>query len=78
MSSYLTRIDCARNCTLNLTQYISFRFLNYLLYNAYVLHRVMDCEEEVDLCAQGSSSDFLSSLIIRSGNPSPYGRLYAS
>lgn len=55
MALYLTKSDCPWNGTLNLTQFISFRFLKYFLYHSYALHRIMEYEEEVDLCAEDFS-----------------------
>lgn len=45
-SPKLTYIDCSRNVTLNLTQYLCLNFIMYLVYNSYVLHRVVS----VDSC----------------------------
>lgn len=57
MSRYLTHIEAGRGSNLNLSQFITLRFLNYLVYNAYVLHRVMAVEESLDTRRQGGSTD---------------------
>lgn len=42
---------------MNLPQFITLRFLTYLLYNAYVLHCLMYVEDVLDSRRQGDGSD---------------------
>lgn len=48
MSRYLTHIKSGLGSNLNLSQFVTLRFLNYLIYNAYVLHRVIAVEDILD------------------------------
>lgn len=57
MSCYLTHIESGRGSNLNVSQFVTLRFLNYLVYNAYVLHRVIAVEDIIDARQQGGNSD---------------------
>lgn len=56
MSRYLKNIESGI-INLNLSQFVTLQFLNYLLYNSYVLHLLMSVEEILDAHRQGGNSD---------------------
>lgn len=48
MSRYMTHIEAGRRSNLNLSQFAAMRFLNYLLYNAYIVSRSINVAHILD------------------------------
>lgn len=75
MSRYLRNIDCACNRSLNVTQYISFIFMNYLLNKMYCIGLWGAINKLIYVLR--ALLQMLLRRLLWSRNPSPYGRLYA-
>lgn len=62
MSRYMTHIEAGRRSNLNISQFIALRFLNYLLYNSYVIHRVLAVADIFKNSSEDSASAVLTAV----------------
>lgn len=59
----MTHIESGRSRNLNLSQFIVLRFLNYLLYNTYVIHCIFVVSKIIAKESQGTEDN--TALLLR-------------